>query len=62
MWKVVIFNPHVACAFSFCCKGEIQELVLGMPHRGRLNLLTSLLKFPAAQMFSKVGTTPKTKN
>ena len=42
--------------FSYFFKGEIQELVLGMPHRGRLNLLTDSLKFPAAQMFSKVRT------
>ena len=34
--------------------GKIQELVLGMPHRGRLNLLTGLLEYPAAQLFHKV--------
>lgn len=46
-------------SFNISCQlfpGEIQELVLGMPHRGRLNLLTGLLKYPAVQMFSKVWT------
>ena len=36
--------------------GKIQELVLGIPHRGRLNLLTGLLKYPTAQLFHKVWT------
>ncbi|XP_058954932.2 2-oxoadipate dehydrogenase complex component E1 [Pocillopora verrucosa] len=33
---------------------KIQELVLGIPHRGRLNLLTGLLKYPTAQLFHKI--------
>lgn len=33
----------------------IQDIVVGMPHRGRLNLLTGLMKYPTAEMFSKVA-------
>ena len=32
----------------------ISDVVLCMPHRGRLNLLTDLLQFPAAALFHKV--------
>ena len=32
----------------------IQDIIVGMPHRGRLNLLTGLMKYPTAEMFSKV--------
>ncbi|KAJ1561257.1 putative 2-oxoglutarate dehydrogenase E1 component DHKTD1, mitochondrial, partial [Nowakowskiella sp. JEL0078] len=32
----------------------IREIVLGMPHRGRLNLLADLLQFPLASLFHKV--------
>jgi probable 2-oxoglutarate dehydrogenase E1 component DHKTD1 len=30
------------------------DVVLGMPHRGRLNLLTGLLKYPARALFHKL--------
>ncbi len=33
--------------------GGVNDVILGMPHRGRLNLLTGLLKFPPAAMFNK---------
>lgn len=32
----------------------IRDIVLGMPHRGRLNLLTDLLQYPSAALFHKV--------
>uniref|UniRef100_A0A146PEE1 2-oxoadipate dehydrogenase complex component E1 n=1 Tax=Fundulus heteroclitus TaxID=8078 RepID=A0A146PEE1_FUNHE len=32
----------------------VTDIVIGMPHRGRLNLLTSLLKFPPELMFRKM--------
>ncbi|KAK2567368.1 2-oxoadipate dehydrogenase complex component E1 [Acropora cervicornis] len=50
--SMLAFFDELFLQSSYC---EIQELVLGMPHRGRLNLLTDSLKFPAAQMFSKIN-------
>ncbi|XP_059191945.1 2-oxoadipate dehydrogenase complex component E1 [Centropristis striata] len=32
----------------------VTDMVIGMPHRGRLNLLTGLLKFPPELMFRKM--------
>jgi probable 2-oxoglutarate dehydrogenase E1 component DHKTD1 len=32
----------------------VQHIVLAMPHRGRLNLLTGLLQMPPASLFHKV--------
>ncbi|KAJ1546861.1 hypothetical protein HK405_006803, partial [Cladochytrium tenue] len=32
----------------------IRDVILGMPHRGRLNLLTDLLKYPPRALFHKV--------
>ncbi|KAG8142576.1 putative Dehydrogenase E1 and transketolase domain containing 1 protein, partial [Naja naja] len=34
--------------------GGVTDIVLGMPHRGRLNLLTGLLHFPPELMFRKM--------
>lgn len=38
-----------------CGSMEVEEVVLGMPHRGRLNLLTDLLQFPKELFFHKVS-------
>lgn len=32
--------------FRSAAKGGVRDVVMGMPHRGRLNLLTGLLRFP----------------
>jgi 2-oxoglutarate dehydrogenase complex dehydrogenase (E1) component-like enzyme len=32
----------------------VQHIVLAMPHRGRLNLLTGLLQLPPASLFHKI--------
>ena len=37
-----------------CCDHGIEEVVIGMPHRGRLNLLLGLLKFSSETFFHKV--------
>lgn len=34
--------------------GNPSDIVIGMPHRGRLNLLSGLLKFPAVILFRKM--------
>ncbi|XP_073248521.1 2-oxoadipate dehydrogenase complex component E1-like [Porites lutea] len=49
--SMMVFFDELFLQSSHC---EIQEMILGMPHRGRLNLLTGLLKYPASQMFHKV--------
>ena len=37
----------------------INDIVLGMPHRGRLNLLSGMLKFPPVAMFRKMKGLPE---
>lgn len=37
---------------------EVEEVVLAMPHRGRLNLLTGLLEMPVEKIFSKLRGLP----
>ncbi|XP_031548562.1 probable 2-oxoglutarate dehydrogenase E1 component DHKTD1, mitochondrial [Actinia tenebrosa] len=40
--------------FLQASKGGLEQVVIGMPHRGRLNLLTGLMKYPIRMMFSKM--------
>uniref|UniRef100_A0A668AHJ1 2-oxoadipate dehydrogenase complex component E1 n=1 Tax=Myripristis murdjan TaxID=586833 RepID=A0A668AHJ1_9TELE len=40
--------------FSHAAQRGVTDIVIGMPHRGRLNLLTGLLKFPPELMFRKM--------
>uniref|UniRef100_A0A8D0C110 2-oxoadipate dehydrogenase complex component E1 n=1 Tax=Salvator merianae TaxID=96440 RepID=A0A8D0C110_SALMN len=40
--------------FKMCSYSGVTDIVLGMPHRGRLNLLTGLLQFPPELMFRKM--------
>ncbi|XP_063304293.1 2-oxoadipate dehydrogenase complex component E1 [Pelobates fuscus] len=37
-----------------CALSGVTDVVIGMPHRGRLNLLTGLLQFPPELMFRKM--------
>ena len=37
-----------------CGRSGIQEVVIGMPHRGRLNLLTGFLRYSKETFFHKV--------
>ena len=37
----------------------IKEYILGMPHRGRLNLMTGLLDYPMVVMFRKMRGLPE---
>ncbi|XP_015685071.1 probable 2-oxoglutarate dehydrogenase E1 component DHKTD1, mitochondrial [Protobothrops mucrosquamatus] len=39
---------------KMCSYSGVTDIVLGMPHRGRLNLLTGLLHFPPELMFRKM--------
>ncbi|XP_053572446.1 2-oxoadipate dehydrogenase complex component E1 [Bombina bombina] len=38
-----------------CALSSVTDIVIGMPHRGRLNLLTGLLQFPPELMFRKMS-------
>lgn len=40
-------------------KEDISDIVLGMPHRGRLNLLTGLLEMPPEKLFRKLKGLPE---
>uniref|UniRef100_A0A3P8WCA3 2-oxoadipate dehydrogenase complex component E1 n=1 Tax=Cynoglossus semilaevis TaxID=244447 RepID=A0A3P8WCA3_CYNSE len=40
--------------FNQSAHSGVTDVVIGMPHRGRLNLLTGLLKFPPELMFRKM--------
>jgi probable 2-oxoglutarate dehydrogenase E1 component DHKTD1 len=40
--------------FAQCSESVISDVVIGMPHRGRNNLLTLLLDYPASSMFAKM--------
>ena len=37
----------------------LKEVIIGMPHRGRLNLLTGLLEYPPVAMFRKMKGLPE---
>uniref|UniRef100_A0A8D0HHJ1 2-oxoadipate dehydrogenase complex component E1 n=1 Tax=Sphenodon punctatus TaxID=8508 RepID=A0A8D0HHJ1_SPHPU len=39
---------------KICAYSGVTDIILGMPHRGRLNLLTGLLQFPSELMFRKM--------
>ncbi|KAM9376665.1 2-oxoadipate dehydrogenase complex component E1 isoform 1-T1 [Pholidichthys leucotaenia] len=40
--------------FHHLSHSGVTDIIIGMPHRGRLNLLTGLLKFPPELMFRKM--------
>lgn len=44
--------------FRIAAQDNIEQVVIGMPHRGRLNLLTGLLRFDPTQMFAKLRGLP----
>ncbi|KAG5644201.1 hypothetical protein DXG03_008864 [Asterophora parasitica] len=46
--------PALDSLFSSASEGGIQHIILGMPHRGRLNLLTDLLEFSPTALFDKI--------
>ena len=41
--------------FASATQAGVKDVVLGMPHRGRFNVLVELLDYPAAQLFSKIS-------
>jgi probable 2-oxoglutarate dehydrogenase E1 component DHKTD1 len=47
--------PVMETIFSKAASAAYRDVVISMPHRGRLNFLTGLLEYPAANIFSKVS-------
>ncbi|XP_061173979.1 2-oxoadipate dehydrogenase complex component E1-like [Saccostrea echinata] len=45
--------------FNKCSQNSITDVVICMPHRGRLNFLTCMLKFPPVIMFRKMKGLPE---
>ncbi|KAL3246016.1 hypothetical protein MRX96_057989 [Rhipicephalus microplus] len=45
--------------FCHAPKTGVTDIVVGMPHRGRLNLLTGLFDFPPVQVFQKMKGMPE---
>ncbi|KAJ2777900.1 hypothetical protein H4R18_004912 [Coemansia javaensis] len=41
--------------FALCSDAGVAEAVIGMPHRGRLNILVDLLKYPPRALFHKLA-------
>lgn len=52
----MLFLPWLRFTDISSCfsSGGVTELVIGMPHRGRLNLLTGLLELPPELLFRKL--------
>ncbi|KAF9445181.1 2-oxoglutarate dehydrogenase, E1 component [Macrolepiota fuliginosa MF-IS2] len=46
--------PALDTLFSSAAQGGIQHIILAMPHRGRLNLLTDLLQYSPTVLFHKI--------
>lgn len=53
--------PMLAALFDEVAAGGVREILIGMAHRGRLNVLHNLMRKPAANMFSEFEktTTPE---
>ena len=45
--------------FKLFFSDGIEDVIIGMPHRGRLNLLTGMLQFPPVAMFRKMKGLPE---
>jgi probable 2-oxoglutarate dehydrogenase E1 component DHKTD1 len=46
--------PALNALFEISAKAGVEQIVMGMPHRGRLNLLTDLLGYEPAALFHKI--------
>ncbi|KAH9848789.1 dehydrogenase E1 and transketolase domain-containing protein 1 [Lenzites betulinus] len=46
--------PALDGLFRSAAQAGVEHIIVGMPHRGRLNLLTGLLEFPPAALFHKI--------
>jgi 2-oxoglutarate dehydrogenase E1 component len=56
---VETFIPGMKVAMDACVEGGAEKAVIGMPHRGRLNMLANVVRKPLEQLFAEfVGTVP----
>ncbi|TCD66088.1 hypothetical protein EIP91_001846 [Steccherinum ochraceum] len=46
--------PAMDALFRVASQAGVEHIILGMAHRGRLNLLTGLLEYPARALFDKL--------
>ncbi|EIW54703.1 dehydrogenase E1 and transketolase domain-containing protein 1 [Trametes versicolor FP-101664 SS1] len=46
--------PALDALFGGAAEAGVEHIVVGMPHRGRLNLLTGLLELPPSALFHKI--------
>ena len=46
--------PALDTIFHCAAQTNVDDIVIGMPHRGRLALLVSLLEYPSHQLFHKI--------
>nr|CAI5846988.1 unnamed protein product [Callosobruchus analis] len=46
--------PFFTEIFRLAAEDNLEQIVMAMPHRGRLNLLTGIFNFSPARMFSKI--------
>ena len=47
--------PALQAIIETAAKGGVNEIAIGMPHRGRLNTLVNVVKKPYTQLFSEFG-------
>ncbi|KAH9887940.1 dehydrogenase E1 and transketolase domain-containing protein 1 [Cubamyces lactineus] len=46
--------PALDALFASASQAGVEHIIIGMPHRGRLNLLAGLLEFPPSALFHKI--------
>ncbi|KAI8974792.1 dehydrogenase E1 and transketolase domain-containing protein 1 [Trametes punicea] len=46
--------PALDALFASAAEAGVEHIIIGMPHRGRLNLLTGLLELPPSALFHKI--------
>lgn len=57
--KVPLSSLNESSRTSLCLEKQITDIVIGMPHRGRLNFLTILNQFPEVKLFAKLKGKPE---
>jgi len=57
------FIPGLKVAFDRLVENGVEKVIIGMPHRGRLNVLANVVRKPLAQIFNEFqGKTPDQNN